>query len=478
MENYYQLLGVTPFAPLEDIQKAYKKTYGELFVSDSPLANLPKLRQLKEALEILSDPVKRQEYDARLKEFLDALENRFAEAVEALASRRFSDCIAIIKECLKISPRESEFYETLGLAYQLQGTLDEALKAFQQGLQLKSRCAQFNWYIAEVYRLLRDDERNETYLLEAAEGFKEILKTDPRNVNAQEMLADTYAKMSWFDEAVEVYNKLIEMFPYKADYRRDLGSLYYEMNYLDEAEENLKEALQNNPEDSSALLFLGLIYYKKRLLAKAIESIEASLRYEPNQPEVRSLMEKIREVQKEVGRTVEELINEPNPDAMVEGTVKWYSSENGMGVLSSPEYPEVLLHFTALLPEDVDTLKKGDGVRFGVVKDVSGLIAVQVTRIAEGETGDTFPGKILRFDSARRLGMIAVPDGREVMFAFSGVHPELVEKLEVGLEVLFEVKAMHGISEEPIEQAVNVRARKKITKLPLKTTVPGPTDPG
>jgi len=470
MENYYLILGIPAFSPLEDVQTAYNRQFGELFVSESPLANLPRMKLLKEALEILSDPVRREEYDARLKTFLESLEKKFGDAVDRLSEGKFDEAIALLRECLKINPREPDFYETLGLAFQLRGTLDEALKAFQQGLQLKSKNAQFNWYIADIYRQMRDDERFETYLLDAAEGFKEILKTDPRNVHAQEMLADCYGKMRFFDEAVEVYNKLIEMFPYKAEYRRDLGALLYEMDCLDDAQESLVEALRNAPEDASSYLYLGLVYYKKRLLAWAIQNLDESLKRNPQQPEVRSLLEKIREVQKDVGRTVEEIINDPTPDAMVEGSVKWYNSETGIGVLSCPEYAEVLLHYTALKPEDVDALKKGDAVRFGVVKDQVGLIAVQVERLEDGQVGDTLPGKISKFDHKRKLGMISVPDGREIMFTFAALSGELAaDKLEIGLDVLFDAKTIRGLNDDLHEQAMNVRPRKKPTVKPIGT---------
>lgn len=475
MENYYLILGIPAFSPLEDVQAAYNRLFGELFVSDSPLANLPRMKLLKEALELLSDPVKREEYDARLQQFLESLEKRFGEAVDLLAAGKFDESITLLRECLKINPREPDFYETMGLAFQLKGELDEALKSFQQGLQLKCRNAQFNWYISDIYRQLRDDERYETYLLDAAEGFKEILKTDPRNVHAQEMLADCYGKMRFYDEAVEVYNKLIEMFPYKAEYRRDLGSLLYEMDCLEEAQENLVEALRNAPEDASSYLYLGLVYYKKRLLAWAIQNLEESVKRNPDQPEVTALLGKIREVQKDIGRTVEEIINDPTPDAMVEGSVKWYNSESGIGVLTCPEYPEVLLHFTALKPDDVETIKKGDAVRFGVVKDQVGLIAVQIERLEDGQVGDTLPGKLLRFDMTRKLGMISVSDGREIMFTFPSLKGDLTpDKLEVGLDVLFEVKAIRGLNDDLLEQAMNVRPRKKA---PLKPSPKPPSPP-
>ncbi|MFZ2955678.1 MAG: tetratricopeptide repeat protein [Candidatus Ozemobacteraceae bacterium] len=477
MQNYYQMFGVPHFASLEEIAAAYKKIYNELFSSESPLSNIPKLKEIKEALEMLSDDARRTAYDAELRVFLAELEKSYERAVDALSAGNFDEVTRIIKECIKINPREPDFYETLGVAYQLMNNVEEAIRVFQQGLRLGTRNAQFNWYLADAFRSLRDDDRADTHSLDAVEGFKEILKVDPKNTQAQELLADTFSKMKWYEEALDVYAKLIEQFPYKADYHREMGGVLYELDLLDEAEEHLQEALQNAPDDPSALLYLGLLYFKKRLLGKAIITLEASLAARPDQPETIKLIEKIGEIREDVGRTIEEIIHEPCPDAMVEGTVKWYNIETGIGVLQCPEYPEVLLHYSALPGAVRDTLHKGDHVRFGVVKDKVGPVAVQVEPLGESSDSDTFPGKIIRFDTIRRIGMIEIHPERHVMFSFTALAPGIEEHLISGLEVLFEVKTSRGLEDKAIEQAANIRIRKKPAPKGKPPVAPSGTSP-
>ena len=461
MENLYQLLGVIPFASFEDLQRSYNKLYGELFAGKDPLGNIPRLKALKDAFELLSDPNRRALYDEELKEFLEGLDKQFGEAVDALNVGDMDTSIRILRECIRNNPREVDYYETLGLAYQLKGELDEARSIFQQGLSLERKTALFHWYLGDLYRAMRDDERADTHFLDAAEQFKDMLKTDPRNYETMEFLADTYTKMKWYDEALEIYEKLVAQFPFKAAYRRDVGAILYELDMLEEAEENLLQALQNDPQDGSAYLYLGLSYFKRRLLGKATENLEESLKLKPDQPEVRKLLEKIAEIRQDVGKTIEEIIEEPNPDAMVEGTVKWYNPETGVGVLTCPEYTEVLLHYTALADEDRETLSKGTPVSFGVVKDPAGVIAVQVTVLSTDASGDILPGTIVRFDSPRKVGMIKSGDGREMFFHFSSLSDGLEELLVEGLEVLFEVKSLPGLGDTPIVQAEKIRPRKK-----------------
>ena len=81
MQNYYHLLGVSNFASFEEIAAAYKQKHNELFSSDSPLANIPKLRALKEGFEVLVDEEKREEYDEKLNAYLEDIDVKFEEAI-------------------------------------------------------------------------------------------------------------------------------------------------------------------------------------------------------------------------------------------------------------------------------------------------------------------------------------------------------------------------------------------------------------
>ncbi|MBF0548337.1 MAG: tetratricopeptide repeat protein [Candidatus Riflebacteria bacterium] len=466
MENYYQLLGAADFASIEEIQTAYLRRQKELFSDKSPLENIPKLKAMRDALEVLVDPEKREKYDAALAEFLRGLEDRYNQAVDVFIEKRYDEAIEILKDCIRQNPQDPAFYETLGTSYQMMNKFDEAIRVFQQGLQLNTNKPYFHWYLGDLYRKLMDIDKAETHYLDAAEGFKEILKVDPKNVDALEMLADTFSKMEWFEEAAEVYEKLLSQFPFKAQYYREYGVVLYEIEALDEAEEKLLEALDNAPDESLTLFYLGLVYFKKRLLSLAIETLETSLKENYDQPEVHKLIAKIREIQKDIGHTVEETIHNDCPDIVVEGTVKWYNPENGLGVLSCSDYPEVLLHFSAIPPEFQDTLKKGDLVQFGVVNDAVGPIALQVLPLSDSTPSETLPGKIVRFDSAMKIGMIEVEPGREVFFHFNALSTELKENLSMGTEVLFEITINRGLEDKPIEQAKNIRLRKATKLIP------------
>ncbi len=461
MQNYYRLLGVENFASFEECATAYKKKHVELFSSDSPLANIPKLKELKDAFDLFADDEKKAEYDNKLEKFLEKVDVDFSNAVELLNEGKYKEAIKGILSCLKQNPGEPDYFETLGLAYRLIEDYDSSIKCFQQGLQVGIRPGFFHRYLGEIYRLKHDEERAETHFLDAAEEFKRILEIDPRNVESMEQLADIYSRMNWFEESLDIYRQLIKRYPYQASYHREVGAVLYELELYEESEKHLLEALRMIPGDSSSLLYLGLVYFKRRLLGMAVQTLQDSLKSNPDQTEVKQLIVQIETIRGEIGKTVEEMIYDPCPDAVVEGSVKWYNNETGIGTLTCPEYPEVLLHYSAIKPEDQELLKKGDPVRFGVVKDKMSPIAVSVERLAVSSESDTMPGKILRFDSDKKVGIIKSFDGKEILFPFSALSEELMNCLEEGLDVLFETKSIVGLSDAPVEKAVRVRLRKK-----------------
>lgn len=70
MKNYYQILNIKPNATDEEIKRSYrvlaKKYHPDVNPGDSSAAN--RFAEVNEAHDVLSDPQKRKEYDAKLKE--------------------------------------------------------------------------------------------------------------------------------------------------------------------------------------------------------------------------------------------------------------------------------------------------------------------------------------------------------------------------------------------------------------------------
>ena len=66
MGTYYDLLGVTSTATDEEIKSAYRRV-SKAYHPDAGATNPEKMREVNDAHEKLTDPIKRQEYDAELR---------------------------------------------------------------------------------------------------------------------------------------------------------------------------------------------------------------------------------------------------------------------------------------------------------------------------------------------------------------------------------------------------------------------------
>ena len=86
--HYYQTLQVDPAAEPEVIQAAYRRLARKYHPdSATPEASEDKMRALNEAYEVLSDPLKRQEYDREIAE-TDSIRRRQEQAeIDARASQ-------------------------------------------------------------------------------------------------------------------------------------------------------------------------------------------------------------------------------------------------------------------------------------------------------------------------------------------------------------------------------------------------------
>lgn len=65
MNDYYQILGVPKTASREEIQRAFRRLAREHHPDMSGQATSDEFRRIREAYEVLSDPQRRADYDAR-----------------------------------------------------------------------------------------------------------------------------------------------------------------------------------------------------------------------------------------------------------------------------------------------------------------------------------------------------------------------------------------------------------------------------
>ena len=152
----------------------------------------------------------------------------------------------------------------------------------------------------------------------AARLYKQLLKTDPSNVEYLRELGSIYVKNGEDAKAIPYYEQIITFYPHHVEsmnslgaiYRRlkryedsinilqkaldedrqtgsvnyNLGFTYKEMGNYDDAIEAFEIVINENPSDVLAYNHLGKIYYEKKDYAKAISSYKKGLQVDQNHP--------------------------------------------------------------------------------------------------------------------------------------------------------------------------------------------------
>lgn len=190
MENYYEILGIKPGAKREEIRRAYlelcKKFHPDKFKKLGKEEYEKALKQftlINEAFNVLYDPVKREEYDKKLKEgkFFTVYDTTlkaqafsvFKMGKEELEKGNTARAIHYLKTAVKLNPEEYLFKVYLALAFFKDGRRKEEILSLLMKIY-SSRKVIKNWethYIAaKVFNEIGEGNR----ALEMIERAKQL----------------------------------------------------------------------------------------------------------------------------------------------------------------------------------------------------------------------------------------------------------------------------------------------------------------
>ena len=167
------------------------------------------------------------------------------------------------REVVKLSPKDPEGFNNLGLILHKLKNYQEAEYNFKNALKIKE---DFDDALYNLGNLFKETGKLE----EAEEIFIKCIKLNPKFSNAYVNLGNTQREMGKFLQAENNLSKCIECNPDFVEAHYNLANLFKELKKFDESEDSYSKALNLKPSFKLALLGRGQILFTKKKFDQAL----------------------------------------------------------------------------------------------------------------------------------------------------------------------------------------------------------------
>jgi serine/threonine protein kinase/Tfp pilus assembly protein PilF len=160
--------------------------------------------------------------------------------------RDFPQASSFYEQAIQLDPNFAMAYARLGVAHANQGAISKSLVDMKKAYDLRERVTERErMYIESQYALQQFD------LPKALESYKLYVATYPRDAQATNNLAQTYAYVGDFDQALEGFRKTWEIAKWDNVAANNVAGTLLSTDRIQEAERYLKEALEQGGGDDA-----------------------------------------------------------------------------------------------------------------------------------------------------------------------------------------------------------------------------------
>jgi tetratricopeptide (TPR) repeat protein len=191
--------------------------------------------------------------------------------------QRPAEAAPMLEKAIELDPTDKEATLALGDSYKDARDFVKAAEAYEKYLSLKPDNP------GPAYQRLGESRMQANQFDAAITAFLEALKPDPRSLNINLNLAQSYEKAGQLDKAEQTYNFMAEVDPKSA------GSYYgYVLNMYDKAGQPIKaieaanKLVELNPKSEQAIYNLGYEFQKAQKYQEAIDVFKRVLAINPN----------------------------------------------------------------------------------------------------------------------------------------------------------------------------------------------------
>ena len=167
-------------------------------------------------------------------------------AVENIQKGDLSGAERLLKQAIKMAPKNSEAYRLLGVNCAFKKDFEEALEMFDRSIKIEPN----NWLAhSNKGNILKDLNRLE----DALKSYDKAIALQPNYAEAYNNKGNLFQELKRLQEAVESYDKAIALQPNYAEAYSNKGNALSRLNLLDLALEAYEKAMTLGDESDPAL---------------------------------------------------------------------------------------------------------------------------------------------------------------------------------------------------------------------------------
>jgi tetratricopeptide (TPR) repeat protein/ADP-heptose:LPS heptosyltransferase len=189
---------------------------------------------------------------------------------------KLNEAIEACRRGLALFPRSAGLHQTLAGLHLRQNCWPEALKIWQNLLQLRPDCASTHLAFGQNCYQAGDFPR-------AREAFQRTVELQPSLVSALLDLGLTWQKLGQPDRAFDCFQKGLQADPAQSEVHKALGDLYRETKRWDDANNAWRKAVELRPDYADAWQNLGLGLEHQGRLEEALACHRRVLQLRPNE---------------------------------------------------------------------------------------------------------------------------------------------------------------------------------------------------
>ena len=203
-------------------------------------------------------------------------QTKFQEGLEFGSLNNQKQMTVRFREAVELEPENDRYRVHLGMAYFLQGDLENAEKEYKQALEINKDSRKAYRKLGRLYMRKGDWEN-------AVASFEEDLKRPGITVRPHQVynwLALSYFSLGNFDQAEEQWLKALDLKD-NASIRLNLALAYKDQERFDRAKDSLQKAVTLNPKFPQAHYELSQLFILNKEMKQAVMHFKKVIRLAP-----------------------------------------------------------------------------------------------------------------------------------------------------------------------------------------------------